>query len=198
MAMRSGAHLNLVSNRLAASSPRVRFLGMIVGEALSSLVDKEDKKMDFKVDEMRTDEAKWYKSLVNVSDSVGPLHPLINGVVAAKKEIPRIRKKPASPIARPSNTKIISIEEVETDEDESDNNGLTPYAKPDSDAEDSDDDPTLITRNKPTAPVYIRDLITYLRDTENYHKQKLALSTAASLIRKKANFGTEVSAPAED
>lgn len=40
---------------------------------------------------------------------------------------------------------------------------------------------------------YIRDLIAGLRDTENYDRHRLALQTAASLIRRKANFGTEVS-----
>ena len=39
---------------------------------------------------------------------------------------------------------------------------------------------------------YIRDLIKGLRDTENYDRHKLALTTASSLIRRKAHFGTEV------
>ncbi|KAH7416987.1 telomere length regulation protein-domain-containing protein [Cadophora sp. MPI-SDFR-AT-0126] len=200
MMMRSGSHLSVVSNRLAASSPRARFLGMCVGEALSSLVDKGDKRMDFKVEEMSTDEAKWYKSLVNVTDNIGSLDPLKAGEVVkiSKKQTPKAtqqaKKKPV-----PTGSKIVAIEEIEdSEEEESDDDGLTPYAKPDSDAEDSDEDATLITRNKPTAPVYVRDLITYLRDTENYDRQKLALTTAAPLIRRKANFGTEVSAHAEE
>ncbi|RAL66882.1 hypothetical protein DID88_007664 [Monilinia fructigena] len=200
MIMRTGSHLSVVSNRLAASSPRARFLGMVIGEALSGLVDKGDKVMDFKLNDTKTPEAKWYKSLVNVSDTIGNLEPLKSKFVP---QIPRITKaaksKPASkPNPLRGNSKIIAIEEIEDDEVESDDDGLTPYAKPDSDAEDSDEDPTLITRNKPTAPVYIRDLITYLRDTENYDRQRLALSTAASLIRRKANFGTEVSSHAEE
>ncbi|KAI9053741.1 hypothetical protein LZ554_002692 [Drepanopeziza brunnea f. sp. 'monogermtubi'] len=198
--MRSGTHLSAVSNRLAASSPRARFLGMAVGEALSSLIDKGDKKMDFKVDEMNTDEAQWYKSLVNVSDSIGSLEPFKAGVTTkVSKSKPKVSQQ--SKISTPISTgsKIVAIEEVEdSDEEESDGDGLVPYAKPDSDAEDSDEDATLITRNKPTAPVYIRDLITYLRDTENYDRQKLGLTTAAPLIRRKANFGTEVSAHAEE
>jgi telomere length regulation protein len=40
---------------------------------------------------------------------------------------------------------------------------------------------------------YIRDLIAGLRDNENYDRHQLALSTSASLIRRKANFGSEVS-----
>ena len=203
MMMRSGAHIGAVSNRLAASSSRSRFLGMAVGEALSSLVDRGDKKMDFKVDEMSTAEAKWYKSLVNVADTVGSIDSLRSGAVTTtpKKMKTRFVKPALKPVSKPMGSKIVSIEEIETDEEEendSDDDGLTPYAKPDSDAEDSDEDATLVTRNKPTTPVYIRDLISYLRDTENYDRQKLALTTAAPLIRRKANFGTEVSAHAEE
>jgi len=201
MMMRSGVHLNTVSNRLAASSPRARFLGMVVGEALSSLVDKEDKRMDFKMEEMTTSEAKWYKSLVGVSDTIGSLEPLKSKEVISipKKAQPSKPKLPLKPKVIQGGSKIVTIEEIEDDsEEESENDGLVPYGKPDSDAEDSDEDPTLITRNKPTAPVYVRDLITYLRDTENYDKQMLGLQTAAPLIRRKATFGTEVSSHAEE
>ncbi|KAF4624096.1 hypothetical protein G7Y89_g14073 [Cudoniella acicularis] len=202
MMMRSGSHLNAVSNRLAASSPRARFLGMAIGEALSSLVDKGDKRMDFKVDEMSSADGKWYKSLVNVADTVGSLDSLKLETMPAqqRKFKPQLTKpaKKATPMSGTS--KIISIEEVETDEEkeESDDEDLVPYRKPDSDAEDSDEDATNIVRNKPTAPVYIRDLITYLRNTEDYDRQKLGLATAAPLIRRKTNFGTEVSIHAEE
>lgn len=40
---------------------------------------------------------------------------------------------------------------------------------------------------------YIRNLISGLGDSENYERHRLALLTASSLIRRKANFGTEVS-----
>ena len=203
--MRSGAHLSAISNRLAASSPRARFLGMVVGEALSSLVDKGDKIMDFKMDEMKSPEAMWYKGLVIVSDTIGALDPIKTQSPAkvAKKTPPQsAHRSEATPKPVQRGSKIVAIEEVEEsgneDDQESDNSGLIPYAKPDSDEEDSDDDPTLITRNKPTAPVYIRDLINYLRDTDNYEKQKLALQSAASIIRRKASFGTEVSSHSEE
>ncbi|KAI9642266.1 telomere binding protein [Ciborinia camelliae] len=201
MIMRTGSHLSVVSNRLAASSPRARFLGMVIGEALSGSVDKGEKIMDFKLEETKTPEAKWYKSLMNVSDTIGNLEPLKSKFIPLTPKITQASKiKPSKkPNSFQGNSKIIAIEEIEDDDEvESDDDGLTPYAKPDSDVEDSDEDPTLIIRNKPTAPVYIRDLITYLRDTENYDRQKLALSTAASLIRRKANFGTEVSSHAEE
>jgi telomere length regulation protein len=49
-----------------------------------------------------------------------------------------------------------------------------------------------------TVERYIRDLIAGLRDTENYDRHYLALKTAPSLIRRKANFGKEVSDHSEE
>ena len=45
---------------------------------------------------------------------------------------------------------------------------------------------------------YIRDLITYLRDTENVERHHLAISTAPSLIRRKTGFGTELAEQIEE
>lgn len=41
-------------------------------------------------------------------------------------------------------------------------------------------------------PRYIRDLITYLRDTDNVERYELGVVTAPSLIRRKIGFGTEL------
>lgn len=174
---------------------------MVVGEALSGLVHSKETKLDFKMDEMDTDEAEWYKSLIQISDRVGPLDPLrelFTSLKPASKTKPARRSKTSAQQPRkPPNQSEFVIEEIEDDE-EGEDPDLVPYAKPDSDAEDSDDDPTLINRNKPKAPVYIRDLLSYFRDMENYDRQKLALTTAPTLVRRKANYGTEVSSHAEE
>ncbi|KAJ8127763.1 hypothetical protein O1611_g5876 [Lasiodiplodia mahajangana] len=194
--LRSSTYLNAISNRLDVSQSRARFLGMVVGEALSGLVHGKDTKLDFKVEEMTTEEAGWYKSLVHISDKAGPLDSLRTSIPSSqtkpskKPAKPASKQKPPPPSRVPAKAGFI-IEEIEDDGEQEDPD-LVPYAKPDSDAEDSDDDPTLINRDKPKAPVYIRDLITYFRDTESYDKQKLALTTAPTLIRRKANYGTEV------
>ncbi|OTA93893.1 hypothetical protein M434DRAFT_72349 [Hypoxylon sp. CO27-5] len=198
--LRSSTYLNAVSNRIAASQIRARFLGMVVGEALSGLVHGKETKLDFKMDEMDTEEARWYKSLVQISDKPGPLGLLRELVTLPKPaNAPKLGRPSKAAAQRPPKPPAQSgfiIEEVEDEEGEDPE--LVPYAKPDSDAEDSDDDATLINRDKPKAPVYIRDLIAYFRDTENYDKQKLALTTAPTLIRRKANYGTEVSSHAEE
>ncbi|KAL9949043.1 telomere binding protein [Verticillium nonalfalfae] len=199
MIMRSGSYLQTISNRLNSTQVKARLLGMAIGEALSSLSDTNQNKLEFKTDEMDSEEAKWYKSLPTMADEVGPVEPLVSAS-AVKPEKPNFKPAPAKPITRralpPRNTGFI-IEEVE-DSSESEDDDLMVYNKPDDDAEDSDEDATLVRRDKPKAPVYIRDLITYLRDDNNYDKQKLALETSPSLIRRKANFGSEVSAHADE
>jgi telomere length regulation protein len=172
---------------------------MVVGEALSGIVDKGDKRLNFKMEETDEDEGSWYKGLIEVSDGIGQPDPLFKSLA----DIPQRKRettKPASraaprPPPRPPQTGFI-IEELSDEEAPDDD--IVPYAKPDSDAEDSDDDATLVRRDKPKAPVYVRDLIKYLRDTESYDHQKLALETAPTLIRRKADYGTEVSEHAEE
>ncbi|KAI9879960.1 MAG: telomere binding protein [Pleopsidium flavum] len=198
---RSSIYLNTISNRLAASSPRARFLGMITGVAISVLVDPPDKKMKFSMSEMNIQDAHWYRTLVSVQDSIGSIKDL-KLAEQAGSSMP-INKNPRSkpdrngehgykPFVPQVGSKIISIEEVDEQDDQEDDD-LAAYEKPDSDEEDEDEDPTLIQRNKPTAPVYILDLVAGLRDTDNYDRQRLVLSNAASLIRRKASFGSEVS-----
>lgn len=170
-------------------------------------MDDKTQKLDFHMDETETEEAKWLKSLTSVFDEVGSIEPILKtessgppvrkGNRPPQKRIQKQKPKP-KPKSEPSISTIkpiAIIEEIDSSDDSEED--LVPYAK-DSDPEDSDDDATLVQRNKPKAPVYIRDLILYLRDTESYDKQNLALQSAPVLIRRKANFGTEVSSHADE
>ena len=204
--VRSGSYLNTISNRIASTQARARLLGMIVGESLSALIDNNKAKLDFHVEDMETDEVEWLKSLTNVSDTVGSADPILsaaqptdlNAAAAplqqrpSSKPKPKPKPKPAA--STPTNLPKAIIEEIDSSDDDDD---LVPYEKG-SDPEDSDDDPTLIQRNKIKPPVYIRDLIAFFRDVESYDKQKLAMQTAPVLIRRKANYGTEVSSHADE
>ncbi|KAF7157174.1 hypothetical protein CNMCM6106_002256 [Aspergillus hiratsukae] len=203
---RSSIFLNAISNRLAASSSKARLLGMIIGTAISQLIEEPGKAMKFDLEEMESDEAVWYLDLVKKADRVGSLDHIKLSKDQSHKE-PRLQAQGPSSSrtagARASNAqsvKIVSIEEIgdsENDESEEDDD-LIPYEKPDEDPSDSDDDPTLVQRNKPTPPVYIRDLIAGLRDTENLERYDLAVTTAPSLIRRKTGFGTELAENVEE
>ncbi|KAM0256789.1 hypothetical protein ACHAQJ_004741 [Trichoderma viride] len=205
--VRSGSYLTAVSNRIAATQARARFLGLVVGESLSTLMDDKSQKLDFHMDETDTEEAQWLKSLTNVFDEVGSIDPILKTEVVGlpvrrenrppqkQTQKPKPKRKP-KPEPKISTIKPIAIiEEIDSSDDSEED--LIPYAKG-SDPEDSDDDATLVQRNKPKPPVYIRDLIVYLRDTESYDKQSLALQSAPLLIRRKANFGMEVSSHADE
>ncbi|KAF1912311.1 telomere length regulation protein-domain-containing protein, partial [Ampelomyces quisqualis] len=194
MMAKSSYHVNGMSNRIGATSPRTRFLGMAVGIAISKMVDKPELQLKFELEGTEASEAKWYERLMEVDDELGKLSDLKQPEKSIQAIKHASKKKTTSKASRePTITEIQGprVVEVLTDSEDEDAD-LMVYEKPDSDPEDEDDDPTVINRNKPTAPVYIRDLIAGLRDEENYDRHTLALSTAASLIRRKANFGTEV------
>ncbi|KJK92195.1 hypothetical protein H633G_03956 [Metarhizium anisopliae BRIP 53284] len=203
MLLRSGSYLSTISNRIASTNARARFLGMCVGEGLSALSDNNTKKLDFHMDEMETEEAQWLKGLTKVSDPIGPAESLLSNLPPPQptKPHPRRAQKPQpkreqrhKPVVSELAPKAI-IEEIDSSDDDDDH---LPTAAKVTDDEDSDDDPTLVQRNKPKPPVYVRDLITFLRDSESYDKQKLGVQTAPALIRRKANYGTEVSSHAEE
>ncbi|KAL4882653.1 telomere length regulation protein-domain-containing protein [Aspergillus karnatakaensis] len=203
---RTSIFLNAVSNRLAAASTRARFLGMLIGTAISQLIEEPGKGMKFNLEEMEGSEAASYLNLVTIHDEIGSLES-----VKVPEEPRRAITFPASTAASrsaeksgPKTSRIVAIEEI-NDSDENDEEGvddedddLIPYEKPDDDPSDEDEDPTLIQRNKPIAPVYIRDLIASLRDTENLDRHELAITTSPGLIRRKTGFGTELAEHTEE
>ncbi|KAI1031801.1 hypothetical protein LB504_000726 [Fusarium proliferatum] len=202
--MRVGTYMNTISNRIGSTQPRAQFLGLVVGESLSALIDDKKQRLDFKMEQTETEEAQQLKNLTKVSDPVGPIDPIlfdhaIETVPQKRKPstpseaLQKKAKQKKKPVVTEAKPKAI-IEEIDSSEEDDD---LAPYSK-DSDPEDSDDDATLVQRNKPKPPVYIRDLISYFRDSESYDKQLLALQTAPILIRRKANYGTEVSFHADE
>ena len=214
MTVRSSGHMQGVSNRLDASNARARWLGMIVGTALSSLVDKEGSKLSFGTDDMQGPEAHRYFALIKTSDQPSALEDFLKLVIEKPESrrpiahratkppaMPKIDGKPTFGPVRPppkAQTEIEGNQITEISDTDSDDDGLTPYAKPDSDAEDSDEDATLVSRDKTRAPVYIRDLMTMLRNTEKHDRFELGIKHAAPLIRRKSGFGREVTDHAEE
>lgn len=210
MTARSSNHMQGVSNRLDSSNVKARWLGMVVATAISSLVDKEGARMNFGTEDMQIENAQWYLQLVNVEDNVGILKEFLaifqsqNRATRPKKrkeqefkpeEMLELNGKPIfGPPRPPAQTEVIGerVKEVLDSDEEPDEDDLKPYAKPDSDPEDSDEDATLVNRHKVKPPVYIRDLMSMLRDDKNHNRFQLGIKHAASLIRRKSNFGAEV------
>ena len=200
---KSSMYLNAISNHLASTSPRAHFLGMVVGTAVSDLVDSKDKRMNFSSAEMDGPDGQWYRNLTSVQDRFGSIKDVsLASSLHTKPDLEKAsaltstKKKPKAEGPIKGGSKVIAIQELNDRSSEEDD--IPTYAKPDSDPEDSDDDPELMQKAKPMAPVYIRDLLAGLRDLDNYDIHRLALSTASSLIRRKASFGTEVTDNIED
>lgn len=155
---RSSIFLSAISNRLAASSDRSRFLGMTVGMAISQLIEPPGKAMKFDLEEMESDDAIRYINLVRTQDRVRSIESLKKNTkateaLAKSKKDTMHRLTSHQPRTNPQSTKVVSIEEVEDSEDEEDDEDLAPYEKPDADPSDSEEDPTLIQRGKISAPV---------------------------------------------
>ena len=156
--VQSSVYIRAISNRLAAASPRSQFLGMVVGTAVSELVDADDKRMKFSMTEIDDDDGMWYRSLCKHNDVIGSMEDLkavasrtVKGFAKAASKQSRMEKEPTVKHKLATESKIISIEEIADSGDEDDD--LPMYEKPDTDEEDSDEDATLVQRNKPTVPV---------------------------------------------
>ena len=148
-------YLNVVSNRLASSSGRAKTLGMLFAMIISDMVDPEERRLRFEEVE---DEYSYFKSITMNDASVGSIADLRSSRLQKSGQSSQL-----STVRRQSNqetlpekaarTKIMEIQEVTSSEDESEDDDLLVYAKPDSDVSDEEEDATMVQRNKPIAPV---------------------------------------------
>ncbi|QSL64732.1 hypothetical protein MERGE_002034 [Pneumocystis wakefieldiae] len=175
----SKAYLNGLTNRLSSSSERVRFLGMIVGESITRKLFPNDEKkwLTFNVDSTLTSKSNWWRNIINVDNithiknlSSGNTNNHCNSSLSSEQDGTKQHEQ-IRPIQEDDTVAAVDDEFV-------------PYALPDSDDDDSDDDPAFTEKNKKiNAPV----------DNTSYPKLHMALKTSPDLIRRKANFGTELS-----
>ena len=115
---------------------------MIVGEAVSCKNDPEERRLRFKVPETEDPSAEYWRSLIDVDDDLRSLSELQGGIIEEATE--------PGPSQEPEGT---PAEEVQIDESEDLDNDLKTYPFPESDSEDSDEDPTLVSRKKAPAPL---------------------------------------------
>lgn len=143
-------HTNGISDRLGSTSQRTRFLGMALGTAISQLVDKPETRMKFDFDESGKEELAHFQALLRVEFRIGSIADL-RSISISKVDSGTLvqRTKPTKKPKILPKSPAPKITVIEDDEDAD----LTPMAKPDSDASDSDPDPTVARRDKPKAPV---------------------------------------------
>jgi telomere length regulation protein len=197
----STEYLSAISNRLAALSDRARLFGTLFAEELSSRA-KDPKPLQFGLEGLYEGEQNlWRTTIAKVHDKPVSYSSMVWTTLG--KNVPTPLNMASLEDALNQNSKLVSWgrgntedvpdrQVVELDSDDSDGDGdLKPYPFPEDDQEDSDDDPTLAKKERVVAPVYIKDLISYL-GSDDYQKQYLALKHGADLIRRKAKFGQEL------
>lgn len=203
----SSLYLNAISNRLGSVSARPRLFGTLLAEHMSAAApDPKVKPLDFELKGFHDEEQTFWKTkIAKISDKpreyntnawmVLDIPPISNLEAEDKPPTPvenyaNSSSKRSNSFPKKSGTenrKSAKITAIDSDDEEE----LESYPFPEDDAEDSDDDPTLAKKEKLKPPVYIKDLLEYLR-AEDYEKQKLGVDNAANLISQKAKFGQEL------
>lgn len=214
--LNSQSYLNAISSRLESNSIQPRIFGMAIAESLSKLLDTEGKILDFHMDDLYGQDLDYYKKfIVGLNDEINYEDEKDTSAMewwkglqgySPKKQKSTINKgdKPTrkgkseiqeETVHKPDSQSISKV--VDDSDDEFQPMSFENEENIDSDLDEEDlDDPSLNVldkdKRKLKPPVYIKDLLQYLNDTESYDKQKLALETAATLIQKKAQYGQEV------
>ncbi|RHZ46317.1 hypothetical protein Glove_627g18 [Diversispora epigaea] len=194
-----------VTRWLESSSDRTRKLGMITAEMLSRLTDKPENILDFEMD-TEDEEIRCLKQLIEVKDGMFDIKDEfpkeINQTDSDSEEYKRIKEtqsddKDQIEISKTNfNNLVTSVNEQHTPEvDSDDEDDFEPYPmEVESENSDDDDDKSIPNTKgkKITSPVYIIDLIRYLRSKEEPEKIEVGIKNAGKLIRNKMNFGMEL------
>lgn len=168
--------LDAITTRLLAVSDRVRSLGVYFADKVCEFAEHE--------------------RIFNMEgSSLGVAFPE-----------PVLRLPPLRPEDAWKQLKAPVVEQPEPDMNELEQAFQRSLSKPeelhDEGMSDEDDDPTLATAPKIQPPLYIKDLLSYLRvDTkapQAFETLQLALKAAPNLIRQKKGFGNEVEFYAEE
>ncbi|CAG8459838.1 8936_t:CDS:10 [Acaulospora morrowiae] len=198
-----------VTHWLQSSSGEMRKLGMVTAEVLSGLIDEPDNILNFGV--ISEDEINHLKQLIEVKDGVvdpGIIEEEFSEDVIESHEIKefqegtedersnKINDEDIEPLGKEDNNTTVNEQKVDSDDEDD----FEPYPmEVESENEEDEDDPApQVRKKKVLAPVYIIDLISYLKSVEDYEKLEIAINNAGKLIRNKTGFGMELDDNAEE
>lgn len=205
----SPLYLNGISNHLSSLSERPRLYGMAFAETVSSRSNSEVKPLQFSsMSKEHDSELVYWKEEIGAIDDA-PIDTKDSAKVVQQyfsqfdfdeaEPSPRLdadlgTNVDVKDLARSvSDPRIVEVVDSD-DEDEMDSEEFKVYPFDEDDAEDSDDDPTVVRREHIKPPVYIRDLLAYLNDAgdNSIDKIEMGLTHASGLIKRKAQFGKEL------
>jgi telomere length regulation protein len=96
--------------------------------------------LKFKVPETEDISAESWRSLIDIDDDFSDLKDLEGGIIEEPRETPIVED-------------MVPVEDFLVDDMDDMDDDLQRYPVPESDAEDSDDDPTLVSREKTPSPL---------------------------------------------
>ncbi|KAG9285721.1 hypothetical protein G9A89_002288 [Geosiphon pyriformis] len=191
-----------VNRWLQSSSEQVRKLGMVTAEILSELTDEPEKILNFGM--AKDDKIYYLKSLIKVKDGLMPyisdkieineseVHTPLKHVKFEKIAIETDDYQEFNELITVKETYGENKLELGDSDDDDDDDDLVPYPM----EEPSEDDSYIISSRKNGQrlfpPVYIIDLIAYLKSRDDPDKTEIGLQVASKLIRNKAGFGMEL------
>ncbi|KAF8978394.1 TEL2, telomere maintenance protein 2 [Entomortierella lignicola] len=187
---------------LELENPQRRQLGMVIAEEISLVVDPTGKPADFELEE--TDNIRFARSLVLLKDGCKPYNPealistdssngldegdLGENVDSQDSKVDEMHESddeedPDAIVDQFSRATLHDDSDSDSDDDVADDDDVKPYAM----EYESDPDEDVGASNKPkvAAPLYLRDLLSYLRASEDREKFEVGLQNAAELIRRK-------------
>ena len=157
-----------VSRRLDATNPTVREMGMMLVDALMLAAAEHS-----------PDHKRIFASASNDAGRLSRYRAIFKGDV----ELEPLEGGSATCEVTPSPTAAEAVDDHQSTRAAM--RSIVP-GRYDSDDEDSEDDPTLIVRDRPTRPVYIRDLISMLLRHDSFDHVRIALEQAPKLLAAKA------------
>ncbi|KAH8550646.1 telomere length regulation protein-domain-containing protein [Umbelopsis sp. PMI_123] len=181
-----------------SGDPETTKIGILVAETLSMMMDDPDKRLDCHVLESETDKNLLkLRNLIIVRDALqheDVLDTLVleESVKAAENEHLSEDDDQGMEEIDPDAPFTFGQEDDTSDED----SDLEPYSMP----QESDDERDARTSDKKKLgkPMYVYDLLQYLRTPDDPIKQEIGLASAEALIRQKEGVGTEIEENAED
>ncbi|CAG8660591.1 13173_t:CDS:10 [Dentiscutata erythropus] len=188
-----------VSRWLQNSSEESRKLGMITAETLSRLTDETGNVLDFELNS-EDENVKYLRQLVEVKDGLLDLPDIENDDIEDQENTVSKSDQIVDFSEKYYNTEIpidknINSQPVDSDDDDE----FEPYPMEEESENEEDDKCEPQTKKKKVLPpVYIIDLLSYLKSSDDLDKIEVAINTAAKLIRDKTGFGMELDDHADE
>ncbi|CAB5177607.1 unnamed protein product [Rhizophagus irregularis] len=191
-----------ITQWLQSTSEESRKLGMVTAEMLSKLIDVSENVLDFELNPEDKD-VKYLRQLVELKDGIVNLPDIdyeenVEEKFSYQENENTINNELESAthqneVKSGVSVKIENINESVVDSDDEDD--FVPYPMKEESDDDDDDNVESMPQTKKKkilSPVYIIDLLFYLKASDDPDKLEVALKAAENLIREKSEFGMEL------